>query len=67
VHILLGCGIQDNPLSVVLGFANNLAFAHDMKSILEFGFYAGTFGPNDRDAIRRFFVDSDCCDAARVV
>jgi REP element-mobilizing transposase RayT len=53
VHILLGCGMDDGPLSVALGFMNNLAYAHGMKRILEPSFYVGTFGRYDRDAIRR--------------
>jgi REP element-mobilizing transposase RayT len=53
VHILLGCHVDDAPQSVVIALMNNLAFALDMKPVLEFSYYAGTFGPYDRVAIRR--------------
>lgn len=52
-HMLLGCGLQDDPLTVAASYLNNIAFAHGMKRILEPSFYAGTFGPYDRAAIRR--------------
>lgn len=53
VHVLLGCDVSDAPLEVGLSLLNNLAFAHGMKRVYEFGFYVGGFGGYDRDAIRR--------------
>jgi REP element-mobilizing transposase RayT len=53
VHILLGCGVDESPQSVALALMNNLAFAFGMKAILDFSYYAGTFGSYDRDAVRR--------------
>jgi REP element-mobilizing transposase RayT len=54
VHLLLGCGLEHDALSVATGFMNNIGYAHGMTPVLEYGFYAGTFGNYDRDAIRRW-------------
>jgi REP element-mobilizing transposase RayT len=56
VHVLLGCGVDESPQTVVLALMNNLAYALGMESTLEFSFYIGTFGPYDRGAIRRQFM-----------
>lgn len=53
VHLLLGCDVSDAPRDVALSLMNNLAYAHGMKAVCTFSFYAGTFGNYDRDAIRR--------------
>ena len=53
VHLLLGCALEDDPLSVAVGLMNNVAYAHGMTPVLQYSFYAGTFGNYDRDAIRR--------------
>ena len=53
VHLLVGCDVVDAPRDVALSLMNNLAYAHGMKAVCEFGFYVGTFGNYDRDAIRR--------------
>jgi REP element-mobilizing transposase RayT len=53
MHILLGCHVDDSPRHVALALMNNLAYAIGMKAAFEFSFYAGTFGPYDRGAIRR--------------
>jgi hypothetical protein len=38
---------------VGLSYLNNLAFAHGMRPLYQFGFYLGTFGPFDMNAVRR--------------
>jgi REP element-mobilizing transposase RayT len=53
VHWTIGCGIQESPLEVGLTYASNLAFAHGMRAVFQFGFYVGTFGPYDWNAVRR--------------
>jgi REP element-mobilizing transposase RayT len=53
MHILLGCRVDDSPQEVALALMNNLAYSIGMKAAFEFSFYAGTFGPYDRGAIRR--------------
>lgn len=53
LHLLLGCGLNDAPLSVAAAYLNNIAYANDRKRLLEPSFYAGTFGPYNRAAIWR--------------
>jgi hypothetical protein len=53
LHILLGCSVDESPQMVALALMNNIAYAFEMKPVLEFSFYAGTFGPYDRGAIRK--------------
>jgi len=56
LHLLLGCDVSDSPLDVGLSVLNNLAYSQGMKRVFERGFYVGTFGSYDRDAIRRQFL-----------
>jgi REP element-mobilizing transposase RayT len=44
VHLLLGCPIEVAPDEVALGFLNNLAYAHGMKPIYQYGGFVGTVG-----------------------
>jgi hypothetical protein len=53
MHWTVGCGIEESPLAVGLSYLNNLAYAHEMRPLYQFGFYAGTFGPYDMNAVRR--------------
>ncbi|EMI57366.1 transposase [Rhodopirellula sallentina] len=53
VHILLGGSVTDSPSSIALSLMNNIAFVYEMKPILKFSFYAGTFGGYDRGVTRR--------------
>lgn len=55
VHILMGCAVDESPQTVALALMNNIAYAFGMKPMFEFSFYAGTFGPYDRAAIRLAF------------
>jgi hypothetical protein len=52
-HVLLGCGMQQDPMSIALSLMNNIAYVQKMKPVLEFSFYAGTFGTYDLAAVRR--------------
>jgi len=52
-HIGVGCGITESPSSVAITYLNSLAKVYGMKAVFEFGFFVGTFGPYDLDAIRR--------------
>jgi REP element-mobilizing transposase RayT len=52
VHVLLGANTVDSPQSVALSLMNNIAHVYDMKPILKFSYYVGTFGGYDRGAIR---------------
>lgn len=53
VHVLAACALEQSPLELGLSLMNNLAYGHGMKPVLDYSFYAGTFGNYDRDAIRR--------------
>jgi hypothetical protein len=53
IHVLLGCSVAEAPGTIALSLLNNLAYIEGMIPVYEFGFYAGTFGNYDRDAIRR--------------
>jgi hypothetical protein len=44
---------QTSPEEVALKYLNNLAYAHDMQRLFQFGYFAGTIGPYDMDAVRR--------------
>ena len=59
MHLLLGCNNVCSPQSVALGLMNNMAYALGMKAISEFSYYVGTFGPYDRNAIRRALPSSN--------
>ncbi len=52
LHWTVGCAIEESPLEVGLSYLNNVAFAHGMQPLFQFGFYAGTFGPYDLNAVR---------------
>jgi REP element-mobilizing transposase RayT len=53
VHWTIGCGIEESPLALGLSYLNNLAYAHGMRPFYQYGFYVGTFGPYDMNAVRR--------------
>ncbi len=53
VHFTVGCDVADSSQDIALAYMNNLAFAHGMKPVFEFGFYVGSFGPYDLNAVRR--------------
>ena len=52
VHWTVGCGIDESPVAIGLSYLNNIAFAHQMQPLFQFGFFAGTFGPYDMNAVR---------------
>ena len=52
VHLLVGCGFEDAPAGVALCFLNNLAFAHGMEAVFQFGGFVGTVGEYDFGALR---------------
>jgi REP element-mobilizing transposase RayT len=53
VHLTVGCPVDHSPQIVALGYLNNLAYAHGMQRRYKFGYYAGTFGEYDMNAIRQ--------------
>ena len=44
--------VDEAPLAVGLSYLNNIAHAHGMVPLFQFGIYAGTFGPYDMNAVR---------------
>lgn len=52
VHVLLGAGVTESPQSVALSLMNNIAYVYELKPILKFSFYVGTFGGYDRGVVR---------------
>ena len=55
LHIAVGCCIDAAPSSVVLSLMNNIAYVQRMRHVLRFSYYVGSFGPYDRNVVRRVF------------
>ena len=53
VHLTLGCRLEESPQQVVLSYMNNLAYVCEMKSVLKFSYYVGTFSEYDLGVIPR--------------
>lgn len=53
LHFTLGCDVDESPEDVAFAYLNNLAYSHGMKPVFQFGFYVGTFGTYDLQAVRR--------------
>ena len=53
IHVLLGAGVTDSPADIALSLMNNLAYVQGMRPAYRFSYYVGTFGPYDRNAVRR--------------
>jgi len=53
IHLTMKCGADVLPADIALKYLNNLAYAHDMQRVFQFGYFVGTIGPYDMDAVRR--------------
>ena len=53
MHVLLGADVTESPRSIALSLMNNIAYVYDMKPILKFSYYVGTFGGYDRGVVRK--------------
>jgi REP element-mobilizing transposase RayT len=53
LHLALRGHVEDAPETIVLSLMNNLAFALGQKPVWEFGYYVGSFGEYDMNAVRR--------------
>ncbi len=53
LHLTLGVHYAESPGDVALCYLNNLAYAHGMQAVYQFGYYVGTFGEYDMGAVRR--------------
>jgi REP element-mobilizing transposase RayT len=51
LHATLGCGYEESPEEVALGYMNNVAYAHGMKPVFCASYYVGTFGEYDLGAV----------------
>ena len=52
VHWTIGCPLEESPLEIGLCYLNNLAFAHGMRPLYQFGLHVGTFGTIGMGAVR---------------
>jgi REP element-mobilizing transposase RayT len=52
IHVTLGCEVTQSPEDVALGYLNNLAYVEGMRPVYQAGYYVGTFGEYDLNAIR---------------
>lgn len=52
MHLLLGIGMDESPLSVGLSYMNNVVFVYGMQSVLKPSCFIGTFGEYDLGAIQ---------------
>ena len=53
LHLLIGADVKEAPSDVALAMMNNVAHVYDMKPVLKFSYYVGTFGNYDRAAVRQ--------------
>ena len=53
LHLSLRGNIEHSPEEIALAYLNNLAYAMGQNAIWQRGYYAGTFGEYDLDAVRR--------------
>jgi REP element-mobilizing transposase RayT len=52
-HVALRGHVEQSPQEIALAFLNNLAYALGQNAVWEYGYYAGTFGEYDMNAVRR--------------
>ena len=53
LHVLIGANVKDTPADVAMALMNNVAYVYEMKPVLKFSYYVGTFGQYDRGAVRK--------------
>jgi len=51
-HFALGCGVTESPMDVGLAYLNDLAAVYSNAPVFLYGFFVGTFGPFDLNAVR---------------
>jgi REP element-mobilizing transposase RayT len=52
LHLALRGNIEETPETIALAFLNNLAYALGQQPVWCFGYYVGTFGEYDMNAVR---------------
>ena len=53
VHMTVRIRYERSPAEIALSYMNNVAFRHGMLNLWMPGYYAGTIGPYDMQAVRR--------------
>ena len=51
LHLAVGCPMELSPEAIVLSLMNNVAWVHEMKPVLCFSAFVGTFGEYDQRAV----------------
>jgi REP element-mobilizing transposase RayT len=52
IHLMIGTGVHESPISIALSYMNNVAFVYQMQPVLQHSCFIGTFGEYDLGAIR---------------
>jgi REP element-mobilizing transposase RayT len=52
LHLALRGNVEETPEAIALTFMNNLAYAHGQRPVWRCGYYVGTFGEYDTNAVR---------------
>ena len=52
LHMVFGASYDQTPEEIALAYLNNLAYAHGKRAVYKYGYYVGTFGEYDMDAVR---------------
>jgi REP element-mobilizing transposase RayT len=52
LHLALRGNVAESPEAIALSFMNNLAYVLRQQPVWRFGYYAGTFGEYDMNAVR---------------
>jgi len=47
IHLALSCNLNESPAEVAMAYMNNLSYFWDMRPILKYSCYIGTFGEYD--------------------
>ena len=50
-HVALGCELDCVPAELAFGMMNNIAYAYEMKPILLYSGFLGTFGEYDQRSV----------------
>jgi REP element-mobilizing transposase RayT len=53
LHLAMGAPHEQSPEDIALGYLNSLSDAHGMQLVYQFGYYVGTFGEYDMNAVRQ--------------
>ena len=52
LHLTFGAPYERSPQEIALSYLNNLAYAHGLRPVYQVGYYVGTFGEYDMNAVR---------------